>query len=185
MTPPKPGSIRDWSSQPGIEADDGPGQPDTFRRDYHPGLRANTSTREDANPQSRSHLEFDAEFLSAAFANIPSIQTLAILRELVCRKTKASVLRVDSLANQPNEEMENHAKKLSGRYILKIDEKAYEWNEPTEVDRHRKATEWDTTGPFARKHIPKLQHSFEQGNLLLMVHDILSVLWPAVLCWHH
>jgi hypothetical protein len=40
----------------GIEADFGPEHADTFRRDLHPGLRADTATRVSAKPKSRSHL---------------------------------------------------------------------------------------------------------------------------------
>ncbi len=39
----------------GIEADFGPEHADTFRRDLHPDLRADTATRVSANPQPRSH----------------------------------------------------------------------------------------------------------------------------------
>lgn len=119
--------------------------------------------------------EFDETFLAAAFADIPSIETLAILRELVGGKTKASVLLVDIIAKQPVVGSESKVQNLSGQYILKIDEKADEWGEPTEADRHRKATEWDKSGQFAKKHIPKLQHSFEQGKMLLMVYDIAGL----------
>ncbi len=40
----------------GIEADFGPEHADTFRRDLHPDLRADTATRVSANPQPRSQL---------------------------------------------------------------------------------------------------------------------------------
>jgi hypothetical protein len=95
---------------------------------------------------------FDEDFLAAAFATVPSIESIAILRELVGGKTKACVLLVDIIAKQPAADIKSEGKKLSGQYILKIDEKADEWGEPTEADRHRKATEWDTTGHFAKKH---------------------------------
>ena len=39
----------------GIEADFGPEHADTFRRDLHPDLRADTATRVSAKPQPRSH----------------------------------------------------------------------------------------------------------------------------------
>ena len=39
----------------GIEADFGPEHADTFRRDLHPDLRADTATRVSANPKPRSH----------------------------------------------------------------------------------------------------------------------------------
>ena len=90
--------------------------------------------------------EFDEAFLAAAFAAFPSIETLSILRELVGGKTKASVLLVDIIAKQPAGGGQSDAKKLSGQYILKIDVKADEWGEPTEPERHRKATKWDKSG---------------------------------------
>jgi type I restriction enzyme M protein len=40
----------------GIEADFGPEHADTFRRDLHPDLRADTATRVSAKPKPRSHL---------------------------------------------------------------------------------------------------------------------------------
>ena len=40
----------------GIEADFGPEHADTFRRDLHPDLRADTATRGSAKPKLRSHL---------------------------------------------------------------------------------------------------------------------------------
>lgn len=40
----------------GIETDFGPRHADTFRRDLHPDLRADTAARVSAQPQSRSHL---------------------------------------------------------------------------------------------------------------------------------
>jgi hypothetical protein len=43
-------------AQRGIEADLGPENADTFRRDLHPDLRADTATRVSAKPQPRSHL---------------------------------------------------------------------------------------------------------------------------------
>jgi hypothetical protein len=39
----------------GIEADFGPEHADTFRRDLHPDLRADTATRASAKPKPRSH----------------------------------------------------------------------------------------------------------------------------------
>lgn len=119
--------------------------------------------------------DYNERFLVAAFAAFPSIETLAILRELVGGKTKARVLLVDIIATQTAEGTKSPAQRLSGQYILKIDEKADEWDEPTEADRHRKAIEWDKSGQFAQKHIPKLQHSFEQGSTLLMVYDIAGL----------
>ena len=119
--------------------------------------------------------EFDDEFILAAFATVPEVEELSILRELVGGKTQACVLLVDIIVKQPAKITEQESKKLSGQYILKIDEKVEEWNEPTEIDRHKTATNWDKTGKFSEKHIPKLRHSFEQETMILMVYDIAGL----------
>src|ERR1035441_5715016 len=119
--------------------------------------------------------EIDEHFLNTAFSTFPSIETLSILRELVGGKTKASVLLVDITAEKPTADSSSSADNLSGQFILKIDERAKEWIEPTEAERHRKATEWDKTGRFSKKHIPKLRHSFEADNMLLMVYDVAGL----------
>ena len=116
---------------------------------------------------------FNEDLLTAAFSDFPSIETITLLRELVGGKTNATVQVVDIVATKHAIEEAKNPDFLSGQFILKIDQRAKKWsNEPTEAERHMKATEWDKSGHFSKKHIPKLRHAFEVNNMLLMLYEI-------------
>ncbi len=64
----------------GIEADFGPEHADTFRRDLHPDLRADTATRVSAKPKPRSHLAGLLRSERQLLANPPFNDTDTALR---------------------------------------------------------------------------------------------------------
>ena len=62
----------------GIEADFGPEHADTFRRDLHPDLRADTATRVSAKPKLRSHsaglLRSERQLLATPPSTTPTLR---------------------------------------------------------------------------------------------------------------
>lgn len=114
--------------------------------------------------------EVDDRFLESAF---PNVEQLTLLRELTGGKTYALVLLVDIVPSRP---VSTDPALRSGQFVLKLDKRKKEWpDEPIELERHRRAETWDKSGEFARRHIPKLWHSYEDGDSIAMLYDVAGL----------
>ena len=74
----------------GIEADFGPEHADTFRRDLHPDLRADTATHVSAKPKPRSHLAGLLRSERQLLANPPFNDSDTALRDSAFLQSEAS-----------------------------------------------------------------------------------------------
>jgi hypothetical protein len=119
-------------------------------------------------------INIDGDFVKAAFSCFSDIEALTVLRELVGGKTRASVLLVDIVTTNQAANKTPDGSAPSGQFVLKIDERAKGWHEPAEAERHLRAIQWGEPR-FSANHIPKLRHSFEADNKLLMLYDIAGL----------
>ncbi|MCL4207880.1 MAG: phosphotransferase [Pirellulaceae bacterium] len=122
----------------------------------------------------------DDQFVERAFADV---ERVTLLRELIGGKTHALVLLVDIAARGavPTEDA-----LPSGQFVLKLDKRRKEWpDEPVESERHRRAATWDQSGEFARRHIPKLRHSYDDGDSTAMLYDVAGLSQLRLASYQH